>query len=484
VARGLLSGERRGLARHLDPSGGSPARAHWLLTERVSRALSKAAGITDADGSERVVRLAVPVGPVEPLRWLRDQSLPSKLYWSGREGGGGVAAVGAADLQGGDTPEGTDALHKRLAPLLSSGDRRARYYGGLRFDPLREPGSEWASFGAYRFVLPRFELHAGDGEATLVCNLVLPRDARRPAEILEGLERLSFSQETSYDALPEPVSRTDRPGERGWSRNVERALSAFSEGRLGKVVLARRTELGFAREVDAALLAERLKEATPGCFHFYVEPEEGVAFVGASPERLFRREGHAIQSEAVAGTRPRGASEADDDDLRDDLLRSEKDKAEHDHVRVGICEALGPLCDELEVEGGVSEMKLASRRHLVSRVLGTLREGVTDAEVLRALYPTPAVGGYPKEEALEEIRAVEPFDRGWYAGPVGWIGADGAEFAVGIRSGLLRGKRLALFSGAGIVEGSVPEAEWAEIEQKIGDFTGMFGFAPACRAAR
>jgi menaquinone-specific isochorismate synthase len=98
--------------------------------------------------------------------------------------------------------------------------------------------------------------------------------------------------------------------------------------------------------------------------------------------------------------------------------------------------------------------------------------------VLRALHPTPAVGGYPRGEALEEIQALEPFDRGWYAGPVGWIGAGGAEFAVGIRSGLVRGNRLTLFSGAGIVAGSVPESEWAEIEQKIGDFTRMFGLDP------
>jgi menaquinone-specific isochorismate synthase len=250
-------------------------------------------------------------------------------------------------------------------------------------------------------------------------------------------------------------------------------------------VLARRTELGFTERVDAALLAENLEETTPGCFHFYVElEEEGVAFVSASPERLFRREGRAIESEAVAGTRPRGASEADDAVLRDDLLRSEKDKAEHDYVRVGIGETLGPLCDEFEIEKGVSEMKLARRRHLISKVRGTLREGVTDAEVLHVLHPTPAVGGYPREEALEEIRALEPFDRGWYAGPVGWIGTDSAEFAVGIRSGLVRGNRLVLFSGAGIVEGSVPESEWAEIEQKIGDFTGMFGFDPERHAAR
>ena len=482
MARGLLSRESIGLERNGGPSGGLPARARWLLAERISRTLSEA-GDTPVI-TERVVRLAVPVGQVAPLRWLRAQSLLPKVYWSGRGGQSARAAVGVADLQEGDAPESAEALRKRLSALLSSGDAEARYYGGLRFDPLREPDAEWTSFGAYRFVLPRFELHTGDCEAMLVCNLVLPRDTQRHTEILEEVERLSFSQDASGDTLAEPVSRTDHPDREGWRLNLERALAAFSEGRLDKVVLARRTELVFAEEVDAALLAERLEEVTPGCFHFYVEPEAGVAFVGASPERLFRREGHLIESEAVAGTRPRGASEADDDELRDDLLRSEKDKVEHDHVRVGIGEALGPLCDELEVEGGVSEMKTPSRRHLVSRVRGVLREGVTDPEILRALHPTPAVGGYPVQEALAEIRAAEPFDRGWYAGPVGWIGANEAEFAVGIRSGLVRGRSLSLFSGAGIVEGSVSEAEWAEVEQKIGDFTGIFGFDPARHAAR
>jgi menaquinone-specific isochorismate synthase len=446
--------------------------------------LSKSGHVPEADLAERVVRLAVPVGPVEPFRWLRGQSLFPRLYWSGREDGLQVAAAGVADFQGGEATEGVAALRKRLASLLVSGDPEVRYYGGLRFDHLREPEKEWAAFGAYRFVLPRFELRAGDGEAALVCNLVLPRDAERPAEILAQIERLTSSYNASGAVLPEPISRTDGPDERGWRRNIERTLAAFSEGRLGKVVLARRTEFGFEERLDAALLAERLGELTPGCFHFYLEPEKGVAFLGASPERLFRREGRAIESEAVAGTRPRGASEADDAELRDELLSSQKDKAEHDHVRVGIGEALGPLCDELEVEMGVSEMKLASRRHLVSKVRGTLGEGVTDAEVLRALHPTPAVGGYPRTDALDEIRALEPFDRGWYAGPVGWIGAEGAEFAVGIRSGLVRGNTLALFSGAGIVAGSVPEGEWAEIEQKIGDFTRMFGLDPGRRAAR
>jgi menaquinone-specific isochorismate synthase len=234
-------------------------------------------------------------------------------------------------------------------------------------------------------------------------------------------------------------------------------------------------EFGFDGDLDPTLLLESLKAATPGGFHFYAEPEDGAAFIGASPERLYRRDGRSVESEAVAGTRPRGVSSEDDDGLRDDLLHSAKDLSEHSYVRTGIQESLAPLCEELQMDQDISDMKLARGRHLRSNVRGTLREGVTDAGLLDALHPTPAVGGYPRGGAMEEIRALEPFDRGWYAGPVGWIGADASEFAVGIRSGLVRGRTLALFSGAGIVAGSVPDQEWAEIEQKIGDFTGTFG---------
>ena len=464
----MLSRERVGSIR----GAGAPddaARVRWVLAEKVSRALSAASGHPDGG---RILRLSVSVGQVDALRWLREQRQYPRTYWSGREGGAEISAVGVADLQTGQGPQDVDVLHKRL---LESGDGDARYYGGGRFDPDRATDEEWEPFGAYSFVLPRFELHAGEDGATLVCNLVLPRDAGRQEEVLGQIEGLTIPTGRSTGTLPEPLYRNDSPDREGWGSNVERALAAFSGGHLGKVVLARRAELGFGRDLDGVLLAEELREAAPGCFRFYFEPVEGVGFLGASPERLFRREGRFVTSEAVAGTRPRGSSFVDDEGLRDELLGSEKDRSEHGFVKVGIGEALRPLCTELEVEGGVSEMKLASRRHLVSRVRGRLREGVTDADVLRALHPTPAVGGYPGEAALKGIRELEPFDRGWYAGPVGWVGADASEFAVGIRSGLVRGRTLALFSGAGIVPGSRADEEWAEVEQKIGDFTGAFG---------
>jgi menaquinone-specific isochorismate synthase len=158
-----------------------------------------------------------------------------------------------------------------------------------------------------------------------------------------------------------------------------------------------------------------------------------------------------------------------------DLLGSEKDQREHAYVRESISEALIPLCETFYIDPVASEMKLTRGWHLLSRSRGMLRRDIHGSEVMRALHPTPAVGGYPTDAAMKGIRKREPFDRGWYAGPVGWIGSRGAEFAVALRCGLVKGRELSLFSGAGIVEGSRPADEWKEIEQKVSDFIRIFG---------
>ena len=463
-------------------SEGYADRIRLRLREKVERALSAATDISRGDprGASRIERVEVPTGRTDPLRWLSEQEALPKLYWSGRDARAGVAAAGMADqISGGTQDFGLLEEHLSVVPELAAGDPRLRYYGGLRFDPETEPAGEWAGFGTFRFVLPRFELFSEGEGATLACNLFLPRDTGRRRELLEQIDLLPLpGGKTGEAELPIPVSRMDAPDYGGWARNIEWSLSAFNETSLDKVVLARRAEFGFAEEPDPVALFERLKAATPGCSHFYVEPEAGTAFVGASPERLFRREGRIVRSEALAGTRPRSDSAEADAGLREELLASEKDRAEHGYVRRSVGETLGELCEKMEVEGKTSEMKLARGRHLVSRMRGVLREGVGDGDLLRALHPTPAVGGHPKDRALAAIRDLEPFDRGLYAGPVGWIGGSGAEFAVGIRSGLVRGRQVALFSGAGIVAGSTPEGEWAEIEQKISDFTKVFGLEP------
>lgn len=447
-----------------------PAHVRRALGERIERALAVG---RNGQAVPRIVRVAVPVEGIDPFVWLQAQPGASKLYWGGREEEDVVAAAGIADLWEGDADADFSEL-RRLASVLGTADAAVRYYGGLRFDPEHPAEAAWAPFGAYRFVLPRFELHRRGAVGLLACSLFLPRDAARAGSILEEAEALRLPVHGLSGALPLPVARRDNPGEAGWRRNIRTALSAFGGTSLEKVVLARRATFEFPEALDPTLLLEHLAAATPGCFHFLFGTAQ-AAFVGASPERLFRREGRMIRSEAVAGTRPRGDSATDDARLRRELLRSEKDQREHAYVRQSIGAALHPLCDVLQVDEHASEMALARGRHLRSGVRGRLREGVTDLDVLRALHPTPAVGGYPTAEALETIRRLEAFDRGWYAGPVGWIGRAGSEFAVGIRSGLVKGRRLALYSGAGIVPGSTPEGEWDEIEHKISDFINVLG---------
>ncbi|MEP0547701.1 MAG: isochorismate synthase [Rhodothermales bacterium] len=428
-----------------------------------------------ASGTWRVECIEVEAEVCEPLTWLAAQTSPAKLYWHGRGEEEVLAGTGVADLIAGTGAAALDQVQGRLDRLTSS---RVRYVGGLRFESLQPANPEWEAFGAARFVLPRVELRRAGGRARLAANLVLPRDAREVERVVAEIEGIRWPDATRSAALPLPVARTDAPGPEGWRQSIKAALHAFESTDLQKVVLARRARYEFDEPLDPFALTRRLEAATPACFHFLVQPVPGVAFVGASPERLFRRDGTALRSEAVAGTRPRGQSDAADAQLRDELRMSDKDQREHGFVREQIRNVLTPFSETLDVESEASDMVLARGRHLYSGITATLKSDVRSLDLLRALHPTPAVGGTPTDAARAMIRTAEPFDRGWYAGPVGWVGKDAAEFAVGIRSGLVQEgatPSLALYSGAGIVRGSEAGAEWAEIEHKISDFARVLG---------
>lgn len=411
----------------------------------------------------------MPVEPCDPLAWLATQSAAVKHYWHGRGQAVTVAGAGTADRIEGAYDAVLHEVERRATVLPSA----AGYFGGARFAPSRPPASEWHAFGTVSFTLPRTELRVSEKGATLAANLVFPRDAHEPERVLAELNALRWPGEPLGDDLPLPIDRHDAPGREVWRGGIERALRAFGATLLEKVVLARRATYAFDDPLDPYVLLKRLEAATPSCFHFLIQPTPGVAFLGASPERLFRREGRMLTSEAVAGTRPRGASDAADARLREELQLSEKDQREHGYVREQIRRTLTPFSETLDVDAETSDMMLARGRHLYSGIAATLNPDVRTTDLLRALHPTPAVGGTPTDEALAMIADVEPFDRGWYAGPVGWVGAEAAEFAVGIRSGLVENgeaSALSLYSGAGIVRGSEAGAEWAEIEHKIGDF--------------
>lgn len=247
---------------------------------------------------------------------------------------------------------------------------------------------------------------------------------------------------------------------------VAAALDAIADGTLAKVVLARQVELHLTAAPDLAELLGRWRRLEPNCTVFSMPTPEG-RFIGASPELLVARRGSAVSARPLAGTAGRG-SEADDR-----LLGSTKDTAEHRLVVEAIAAALEPRCSTLEVPTRPELVHLRNVVHFGTGIQGTLRPDAdgylpTALDLVAALHPTPAVGGVPLDRALAAIARLEPFARGAYAGPVGYVDADGdGEWVVGIRAATLTGDTARLTAGVGIVSGSDPGAELAETDLKL-----------------
>ena len=260
---------------------------------------------------------------------------------------------------------------------------------------------------------------------------------------------------------------------------VDGLLKKLDENDLKKIVLARKSVFTLEGPVEPVALLRRLAEHTTRSYHFCFQLTHGTAFIGASPERLFKRQSSYLQSEALAGTRPRGASPEEDAALGDELLHSEKERREHGYVLDHVRAIFDTHCRA--VRGGDKPELLILRhcQHLLIRLEGMLANPDCDDILLEELHPTPAVGGVPTREAIELIRNSEPSERGWYAGPVGWIGFDATEFAVAIRSALVTQDTVSIHTGAGIVAGSEPEAEWAEIENKMTNFLNVLQSSPS-----
>ena len=248
---------------------------------------------------------------------------------------------------------------------------------------------------------------------------------------------------------------------------VDAALHDIAAGDIEKVVLARAVRLRRESPLDAAALLRDLRAAYPTCTNFAVAHADGV-FLGATPEHLVRLDGNRVATAAVAGSAPRGRDPVDDERLGRELLESKKEQAEHSVVVRALREGLAPCCADLDVPESPRLLRLGEIQHLETPIRGTLRNGETILGLVERLHPTPAVGGAPREAARAWIARNENLDRGWYAGPVGFVDAEGGgDFCVALRSALIRGEEARLYAGAGIVAGSLPPAELRETRLKL-----------------
>jgi menaquinone-specific isochorismate synthase len=249
-----------------------------------------------------------------------------------------------------------------------------------------------------------------------------------------------------------------------WRGAVRAALAAIGAGRLDKVVLAREAVVEADRPFPRGELLRRLRGRPGGSTYLYASG----GFVGASPELLVRRQGRVAVSRPMAGTVPRGDSASAEADGLARLTGSPKEAVEHRLVVDAVAEGLAKVADRVEV-GRPEVVRLSTVAHLATEITADLTGPLPSAlELAALLHPTPAVGGSPRDAALAAIATLEPFDRGCYAGPVGWVDQAGdGEWAVAIRCATLAGRRAHLIAGAGVVPGSDPDAEWAETEHKL-----------------
>ncbi|WP_348686728.1 isochorismate synthase [Aeromonas bestiarum] len=417
------------------------------------------------------VRLRVAIEVDSFLGWLAAQTLYPRIYWHAR-GHDKPEYVALGCIRELTRPQD---IQQVCAHTGQPHDDSPRYYGGLAFDPA-QPG--WQGFGPCRFVLPRIEL-VRRGECVSLCLNLWLTDGNLDAELQAAEAALAALQpEAPLPALQLHVwQRQDCPGPAQWQTLVERVTAPDFQAHTPKVVLSRESLLSRQRHDDDlcpwSLLAQWAQHAQD-CFHFGFQFSPEQSFISCSPERLYRREGSHLFTEALAGTIRRSGDEATDAALAAELLADSKNRLENRLVHADILSRLAPLTTGASLtEPRILKLRLL--QHLKCDIEAELSPGVCDWQLLDALHPTPAVGGAPREAALAFIRECEPYQRGWYAGACGMLSRETSEFSVAIRSARVTAQTITLFAGAGIVAGSEPAAEWAELDNKIANVLSLLG---------
>jgi isochorismate synthase len=343
--------------------------------------------------------------------------------------------------------------------------------GGFAFAHDGGAAPEWRSLAPASLVQPEVTLVRQDGEARMTVCAAAEGD-ETPEDLVERVvRRIGELRPAGMPLLdPDPVEPTQVAGAAPpshFEQAVERAVERIGAGELEKVVLAREVRAHAPRAHDPAAVLGALRESFPACYCWCVGTPE-LAFVGASPELLVRRDGQRAQTVALAGTTRRSADPAVDDHLGERLLHSAKDRGEQAIVARRIERTLEPVSLWVASADEPVLVRVQNVQHLATPIRAQLAEPLAAIELAGLLHPTPAVGGEPREVALPLIPALEGLDRGWYAGAVGWtdLSEDG-EFCVALRCALLRERVARLYSGNGIVRDSVAAEELAETEVKL-----------------
>ena len=374
-----------------------------------------------------------------------------------------VAAKGGVALEnaGGETVDfeaGADRLAaaSRLWRRVAESLGRPIAVGGFAYRIERDPGGPWSGFPALLLRVPELAV-------TRVRGRTYATAASPDAEDLLELQvtglRAPAARKLAVTAVRNPEA---------WTAAVEQAAARLRAGDAAKVVLAREVLARGDGVVSAAMVARSLRAAYPSCFTYLITGADGTAFAGASPELLIRRSGGRAFAQPMAGSVARGATDSEDERLARQLEESAKDAVEHRIVSDFVVDALRPFSQSVAARPP-EVVRFTNIQHLATSVTAELSAPPADVlQLASALHPTPAVGGWPRDAADALIDELEEMERGWYAGAVGWIDANGdGEFAVALRCGLLWEDGARLYAGVGVMPDSDPARELEETELKF-----------------
>lgn len=451
------------------------------VTERIRSVLHRGVQEAARRRTPVLVSTALRIPSFDSLAVFRRGRTAERTIWQQASAGCSMVAVGAAHRltgQGDDRfaqiAEGwrdlvsTALVEESDAPPLPG----PVSLGGFAFAPARRPNVDWRSYGDALLVVPTYLLVSiGDASWLTVTVNVEPGadDAALATALDAGLRDLLAEGDTievTQDAPAEVVPDADGQADR-WKEAVRTVIDQIHQGTIQKLVLAREVRVRASAPLDPGTVLARLRRGYGDCTLFAFAQGERC-FLGATPERLVRVEGTRIQATCLAGSAPRGASEGEDQRLGEALLASGKERHEHALVLDALRDALAPVCRELTIPEAPVLLQTRNIQHLHTPLEGVLADSATVLELVELLHPTPASAGLPRAGALALLRTQEAFDRGWYAGPVGWMDRTGSgEFVVAIRSALVAEQEASLYAGCGIVAGSDPDQEYAESSLKL-----------------
>ncbi|MEH2416645.1 isochorismate synthase [Nostoc sp.] len=327
-------------------------------------------------------------------------------------------------------------------------------------------------FPSATIFLPRWQVAVKNQRCVLVTNIII-NESVNIQRLLENLQnKIEFIQSLEYyssniDCFPANFYKKSVTNAAQFKRSVVSALEKIRSSHLSKIVLADILDVKSSNHFNLVRSLNNLRQIHPNCYIFSTSNGKGQNFIGASPERLISINNQQLITDALAGSAPRGKTPAEDAANANRLLNSEKEKHEHslvlDFITQRLCQ-LGLLPQILAPR----LRQLSNIQHLWTPISATVPPNIHPLKIVGQLHPTPAVAGAARDVACAEIRRYENFERGLYAAPLGWIDSQGnCEFIVGIRSALIDGDRARLYAGAGIVAGSDPDKEFAEVQLKL-----------------